>query len=101
MAAWLTPFWLHHPVKRVLWGTEEKDTFPVVYRMNTRARLRSLFGRAGFREQHFAYLDDCRTFHRLRLLHSMELLLWRLLHAADIQYPENCLLGVYRRGGTP
>ena len=52
---------------------------------------------AGFREQHFAYLDDCRTFHRVRLLHTMELLLWRLLSAADIHYPENCLLGVYTR----
>ena len=97
MAAWLIPFWLHHPLKSVLWGTEEKDTFPVAYRMNTRGRLRSLFSKAGFREQYFAYLDDCRTFHPMRLLHSLELLLWRLLNAADIHYPENCLLGVYTR----
>lgn len=99
LASWLTPFWIHHPVKRLLWKTEEKDTFPVAYKMNTRRRLGMLFGQAGFREEHFAYLDDCRTFHRFRELHYLELLLWRLLRLVGAPYPENCLLGVYQKGG--
>jgi 2-polyprenyl-3-methyl-5-hydroxy-6-metoxy-1,4-benzoquinol methylase len=103
LAAWLTPFGIHHPVKRLLWKTEEKDTYPVAYRMNTRRRLRTLFHQAGFRERLFAYLDDCRTFHRFRVLNFLELSLWRLLHAAGIRYPENCLLGVYEKNdpGAP
>ena len=28
----LSPFWLHHPIKRVLWGGEGRDTFPTAYR---------------------------------------------------------------------
>ena len=36
---WIVPFSLHHPIKRVLWETEEKDTFPVCYLMNTRKQL--------------------------------------------------------------
>ena len=36
---WLTPFKLHHPIKTLLWESEEKDTFPVTFRMNTRGAL--------------------------------------------------------------
>ncbi len=36
MLAALTPHRLHYPLKRLLWGGEERDTFPVAYRMNTR-----------------------------------------------------------------
>jgi SAM-dependent methyltransferase len=95
--AWLIPFHLHHPLKRVFWNTEERDTFPVAYRMNTRKDLAQLFRRGGFRECHFAYLDDCRTFYRFPLLNGMELSVWRLLKGMGLNYPENCLLGVYER----
>jgi 2-polyprenyl-3-methyl-5-hydroxy-6-metoxy-1,4-benzoquinol methylase len=97
LASWLTPFRLHHAVKHLLWKTEEKDTFPVVYKMNTRRRLQVLFHQAGFREQHFAYLDDCRTFHRFRVLNYLEMSLWRVLQTVGCHYPETCLLGVYQR----
>jgi SAM-dependent methyltransferase len=97
LITWLAPFSLHHPVKRLLWQTEAKDTFPVAYRMNTRSALRALFGRHGFREAHFAYLDDCRSFQRFRATLILELGLWRCLRALGITYPENCLLGVYAR----
>lgn len=100
LASWLTPFWLHHPIKQLLWKTAEKDTFPVAYKMNTRRRLRDLFQHGGFHEQHFAYLDDCRTCHRFRVLHYLELGLWRLLRMAAVPYPENCLLGVYQRNNS-
>jgi 2-polyprenyl-3-methyl-5-hydroxy-6-metoxy-1,4-benzoquinol methylase len=99
LASWLAPFWVHHPVKRLLWKTEAKDTFPVAYKMNTRRRLRTLFEQAGFRERHFAYLDDCRAFHRFRVLHYLELSLWRFLRRVGVRYPETCLLGVYQRNG--
>lgn len=69
----------------------------VVYTMNSRSRLRSLFEPAGFHEEHFAYLDDCRTFHRFRSLNYFEMSAWRALRMAGVRYPENCLLGVYRR----
>jgi len=97
VASWLVPFGLHHPVKSLLWQTEEKDTYPVVYRMNTRSQLGRLFTAHGFRESHFAYLDDCRTFHRFRWLHRAELMLWKGLRTVGLRYPETCLLGVYER----
>jgi SAM-dependent methyltransferase len=95
----LVPFRMHHAIKRVLWGTEERDTFPVAYRMNTRAHLARFMEGAGFRESSFAYLPDCRLFGRFRVLHGLELGLWRVLNAAGLPYPENCLLGVYQRAG--
>jgi hypothetical protein len=43
------------------------------------------------------YLDDCRSFHRFRLLNVIELSLRTALHAVGMRYPENRLLGVYQR----
>ncbi len=93
----LVPFKLHHPIKRILWRTEEQDTFPTCFKMNTRRRLQELTAAVGLREEAFAYLDDCRTFGRFRALLFGELTLWRLLKAVGLRYPENCLLGVYQR----
>jgi SAM-dependent methyltransferase len=92
-----TPMWVHHAVKRMLWDTREQDTFPVVYRMNSRSCLRKLFMAVGFREIYFRYLDDCRTFGKWRLTSTAELVLWKLLHSIRLHYPETCLLGVYER----
>jgi len=97
LASWLTPFWLHHPLKRLLWRSEERDTFPVRYAMNTRERLSALFESHGFSERHFAYLDDCRTLSRFRALHFLELSAWQIARSVGLRYPENCLLGVYER----
>jgi len=96
-ASWFIPFRWHHAIKRQVWLTEERDTFPVVYQMNTRRRLRNLFRTAGFRECSFAYLDDCRASGRFRILNRMELTLWRLCTWLGVRYPENCLLGVYEK----
>jgi 2-polyprenyl-3-methyl-5-hydroxy-6-metoxy-1,4-benzoquinol methylase len=49
----LTPMSVHHAVKRFLWTSNERDTFPVEYRMNTRTTLQRLFEGGGFREQDF------------------------------------------------
>ena len=93
----IAPFRLHHYMKRLLWRTDEKDTFPVTYKMNTRSRLSRLFEENGFREIGFSYLDDCRTLGRFRLLHLAELMLWKSFQVLGLKYPENCLLGVYER----
>lgn len=100
LAAKAVPFGLHHAIKRVLWKTEERDTFPVAYQMNTRKVLRRVFEAHGFREASFAYLDDCRTFGRFRVPHALELSLWRVFRRLKMRYPENCLLGVYERAGA-
>lgn len=97
VAAKVVPFGLHHPIKKRLWQTEERDTFPVVYRMNTRAELTELFEGHGFQESFFAYLDDCRTFHRFGWLQRLELCCWRLCRSLGLSYPETCLLGIYER----
>lgn len=97
----LLPFKLHHVIKRILWRTEEKDTFPVVYKMNTRRVLRRLFGSRGFQERHFTRLSDCRSSNRFRALQCVELSLYRLFRAVGLSYPEHCLLAVYERTGSP
>lgn len=97
VVAWVVPFCLHHPIKRRVWHTEDKDTFPVAYRMNTRRDLRRLAAAHGLAEERFAYLDDCRTFHRFPALNTAELALWKALSAVGLRYPETCLLGVYRK----
>lgn len=96
----LVPFGLHNPIKKFFWGTEERDTFPVAYRMNTRRDLVRLFAAAGFDEVLFRKLDDCRAMANFRWPHYAELATWRMLHTVRLSYPENCLLGVYRRRGS-
>jgi hypothetical protein len=91
------PFWVHGAVKKVIWNTEEKDTFPTQYRMNTRRELRRIMSDAGFEEEEFSYLDDCRSLARWKLTNIMELITWKGLHAVGLHYPEVCLLALYRK----
>jgi 2-polyprenyl-3-methyl-5-hydroxy-6-metoxy-1,4-benzoquinol methylase len=91
------PFRWHHPIKKLFWGGEEEDTFPVQYKMNSRPVLRRLFEAHGFREVSFAYLDDLSTLGQFRIGSYLELCWWRALKALGLRYPENCLLGVYQK----
>ncbi len=93
----ITPIGFHHAVKKVLWGAEERDTFPTVYRMNTRRTLRRLFEAAGFREESFRHLDDCRTLARWRALNAAELMARRCFNAVGLRYPDACILATYRK----
>jgi SAM-dependent methyltransferase len=93
----MTPMRVHHGIKRVLWGTDEKDSFPTAYRMNTRAHLRALMEGAGFNEAAFRRLADTRSTHGFRALNVAELSLWRALRAIGLEYPERCLLGIYEK----
>lgn len=91
------PFGWHHAIKRIFWKVEQKDTFPVFYRMNTRRQLAELFASRGFKESWFHYLDDCRIFGNFRILYFLNLAIWRLFQGRGLTYPENCLLGIYER----
>jgi SAM-dependent methyltransferase len=93
----LSPMAIHHLLKKVLWKTEERDTFPVQYRMNTRRVLRELFARLGYAETFFEYLEDCRTFAAIRPLVRSEIAVKNLLNRLHLKYPEGCLLAVYRK----
>lgn len=91
----MTPFHFHYRVKKFLWGGEERDTFPVAYKMNTRKELKGLFTKHGFSEQSFHYLDDLSSFSRFKRLNLIELWVWKALKAIGVRYPENNLLGIY------
>jgi SAM-dependent methyltransferase len=93
----LVPFGLHHPIKRLFWDGDAKDTFPTAYKMNSRSRLRQLFTQAQFDEVFFRHLDDCATFSKFKVLNWVELQAWRFLTSFSGHYPENCLLGVYQK----
>jgi 2-polyprenyl-3-methyl-5-hydroxy-6-metoxy-1,4-benzoquinol methylase len=96
LVAACSPLSFHHAVKRVLWRVEAHDTFPTVYVMNTHAALRRLFTAAGLQEEAFERLADCRTTARFRWPQAAELGLWRALQKFGLNYPENCILAVYR-----
>lgn len=93
----VVPFDLHHPVKKFLWGGEEKDTFPTAYLMNSRRELKKLFARGGFREAEFGWVDDCVALSRFPQLNTLELVTRSVLRKVGLRYPECNLLGVYRR----
>ena len=93
----LVPNRFHYRIKRQFWGGEERDTFPTAFRLNTRATLAHYFGKHRMPEVFFAHLDDCRTFDNFRRLNYFELSVQRFLTSIGLRYPENCLLGVYRK----
>jgi SAM-dependent methyltransferase len=95
----ITPFRFHVAAKRFLWRTDERDTFPTAYRMNTRRELRRLFAAGGFLEESFYHLDDCMSFGRFLWLSRLELLAWRTLRSVGLRYPEASILAVFRNLG--
>lgn len=97
IAASLVPNAWHSFFTRLLWNTHDEDVFPTWYRMNTRKRLRQWFASGGFTEEAFVYLDNCITFHRSWAACWLELSMWKLFRAVGMSYPENDLLGVYRK----
>lgn len=97
LAAHFTPLSVHNWVKSRLWGTEEKDTFPTVYRMNRRTALRDQLASQGFQEESFSYLADASLFWRLPALRKPELKFWQFTTACRLPYPDTCILAVYRR----
>jgi len=88
---------LRHWIKRALWGTEERDTFPAFYRMNSQRRLRELFDAQGFSEVGYWCLDNCGTLGSFRVGLRVELTMRRILRRLGLPYPMACLIGVYER----
>lgn len=93
----VTPMPVRHYFKKLLWRTDPKDTFPTAYKMNSRRDLADLFNASEFDEVYFHYLDDCRTTTRFPVLLTIELVARKAFRKLGMAYPENCLLGVYRR----
>ena len=97
LMASIVPFSLHNRLKRLVWDSEEQDTFPTAYKMNTRKDLDGLFSANGFEEALFGYLDDCSVTAKFQLLNSMDIGFRNLCLRLKVPYPERCLLAVYRK----
>lgn len=93
----LVPNRWHQRFKSLIWDAQARDTFPTAFKLNTRKALAHHCATQGLSEVYFAYLDDCRTFSGFRWLSYAELSLQKMLRAIGLRYPENCLLGVYRK----
>ena len=97
VAARVIPNSLHPLFTKVLDGRSDKDTFPTVYRMNTRSQLRRVFADSGFTEERFWLLDDYSVLQKFGGVLLMQLCLSRVFNGLGLSYPENVLLGLYRR----
>ena len=91
----ITPLSVHHFFKKILWNTDERDTFPVQYKMNTHRDLKRLAEGARLKEEFFAYLDDCRIFGGYKFLNRIELSIRTVFRKLGLPHPENCILAVY------
>jgi SAM-dependent methyltransferase len=97
LIASLIPFAFHNTLKRLIWDSESRDTFPTAYKMNSRDTLRSLFTGRGFEESYFADVDDCSVFTRYLGLNAAEISARNLCLKLGVTYWEHCLLAIYRR----
>jgi SAM-dependent methyltransferase len=97
IAANLTPFGLHNPLKRLLWKSDARDTFPTQYKLNTRADVERHANAAGLEIAYFERLDDCRITNSYRWLNRAELSARKGLRKIGVPYPEACILSVLGR----
>ncbi len=97
IVAALVPFRFHLPMKSLIWDVEERDTFPICYRMNTRKTLAYHFGNNQMSEVYFQYLDDCCTTNKFRSLNTIELGVRKIFNKLGFRYPESCVLGIYKK----
>jgi len=100
IAASVTPFALHNPLKKLLWTTEARDTFPTQYKLNTYSALTRNAELAGLQQIYYQRLDDCRITNSYRALNWLELKTRGLLRSVHVPYPEACVLSVLRRSRT-
>jgi SAM-dependent methyltransferase len=94
--ATVVPFKLHNPLKRIIWNSEARDTFPTAYKLNTHRDLSGYMSKFGLRETLFEFLDDCRVSNRFRALNWLELQTCSALNAVGMHYPERCILATYQ-----
>jgi hypothetical protein len=92
IAASITPFGLHNPLKRVLWNSEARDTFPTQYKLNTRSDIERHAHSAGLKIAFFERLDDCRISNSYRWLNRIELWTRKGLRTIGLPYPEACIV---------
>lgn len=100
IAAMLVPFRLHNPLKRLLWDSEARDTFPTAYKLNTRRDLTTHTRAHGLKEISYRIIDDCRITGGYRVLQWIELRVRKLLRAIGLRHPESCILAIYERVGN-
>jgi SAM-dependent methyltransferase len=92
----ITPFEWHYKLKKIFWGGEEKDTFPVQYKMNSKKELDSMFLKQRLEQVDFRYLDDVSMTIAMKYLNLLEMVFWKFLSVLRLPYPENNILAVYK-----
>jgi 2-polyprenyl-3-methyl-5-hydroxy-6-metoxy-1,4-benzoquinol methylase len=97
VAAGISPFSVHHWVKRVLWGTDRQETFPTVYGLNQRRILSRTMAKAGFNERLCVALPDASLCWRVPLLRDVELGSFKLFNRLGMPYIDSCILAAYER----
>ena len=100
IVASVVPFGLHNPLKRLLWNTEARDTFPTQYKLNTNGDLKRHSERAGLVQVYYERLDDCRISGSYRVLNWLELGARNAFRGVGIPYPEACIISVLRRAAA-
>jgi hypothetical protein len=93
----MLPFRVHYSIKKFFWGGKEEDTFPVQYKMNSKADLSKIFKSSLFEMVDFRYFDDTSTTINFNVPNKIEVLLWRIFRKLGIPYLENNIFAVYKK----
>lgn len=94
----LTPAWLQRRLASRVYGRQEKDTFPLVYRANTRRKLDEELGRAGMRSEEFYYVGDPSYIAANDFLFKLGVLLERLTDYGPLRSLKVHLVASYVKG---
>lgn len=97
ITAYFSPLRFHQFAKRALWQTEDKDSFPTMYRMNRKSKLCTMMSAHGFQTNMVSVVPDASIFWRFPKIRNAELAFLRGTQKLGLPYPDTCLLATFTK----
>jgi SAM-dependent methyltransferase len=88
---------VHDFLTRRLYGREEKDTYPVRYRMNSLVKINSVLSNLHFKKHEIIFNGDPSYISFNRTLFKFSCFIEKLLDLSLLEYTKVHIIGVYRK----
>jgi len=87
----------HDFLTRRLYGRQERDTYPVKYRMNTPSRVRKIMSRIGFQEEEIILNGDPSYVSFNRPIFWLALLLEKVIDFKPLNFCRVHIIGIFKK----
>ena len=88
---------MHDFLTRKLYGREEKDTYPIRYKMNSAARIDTVLSKLNFKKHEIIFNGDPSYLSFNRILFALSCFIERILDIDRFKPAKVHIIGVYRK----